>query len=87
MREPDRVVHERLSVLHPEVLTEFIEEAMPSDVSVSVADVPRGGAWQRQLPTVQVEGGSYSLPAARQLCEALLEVLSLVGEEISYRPE
>jgi hypothetical protein len=76
--EQGRIVHERLASLHPLVSVDYIDGAQPTDVSVSVTDVPKGGTWRRREPTVQVEGGSYALADAWQLFEALREVLSVV---------
>jgi len=80
VREPDRIVHERLSCLRPVAYVDFVEGPVPTEVSVSVADVPMDSAWKRRPPTVQVEGGSYSLEGARQLYSALREMLSAVDE-------
>jgi len=74
------VVHERLSGVHPCVPVEFIGRPQPTDVSVSVVDLPLGDTWERRSPTIQVEGGSYSVADARQLWRALHEVLAAVGE-------
>jgi hypothetical protein len=78
--ERDRVVHERLSRVHPRVSVDFIGRLQPTDVSVSVVDLPSGETWARGTPTVQVEGGSYSVADAWQLWQALHEVLVAVGE-------
>jgi hypothetical protein len=42
----------------------------PGDVSVSVFDRPSGRRWVRTPPTIQVEGGSYTLAEARRLVRA-----------------
>ena len=76
--EQGRVVHERLASLHPLVSVDYIDGARPTDISVSVMDVPKEGVWRRREPTVQVEGGSYALADARQLYAALREVLAVV---------
>jgi hypothetical protein len=80
VREPDRIVHERLSTLRPVALVDYIDGVVPTEVSVSVADVAREDSWVRRPPTVQVEGGSYSVPGAWQLYLALREVLAALGE-------
>jgi len=80
VREPDRIIHERLSALRPTAYVDFVEGPVPTEVSISVADVSTENAWERRAPTVQVEGGSYSLEGARQLYRALREVLSAVAD-------
>jgi hypothetical protein len=76
--EPDRVTHETVSGVHPPVRWcgsgGWLEA--PADISLSVIDLPTGRGWRRQPATVQVEGGSYSLFAARQLCDVLNGLLA-----------
>ena len=71
--EADGITHEVVSPVHPAVRwcgpAGWVEG--PSDVSLSAVDLPVAGGWRRLPPTVQIEGGSYSLDGARQLRDVL----------------
>jgi hypothetical protein len=76
------VTHEHVSAVHPLVWldrsTEAAEPARPTDVSVSVVDRPGNIRWLRLPPTIQIEGGSYSLAEARRLVRAIEGLIALV---------
>ena len=79
VREDAGVIHERLCSVHPVVQTWPGAADMgdqPTDVSLSVIDLRAREGWDRQSPTIQVEGGSYSPAAARALQQAVAEALS-----------
>jgi len=82
--EDGGVTHERVSPVHPAVLgdrTAASPHSFPTDVSVSVFDQPRERRWSRSVPTVQVEGGSYTLEEARRLVAAVQELISAAAGE------
>lgn len=80
--EDGGVTHERVSNLHPlaylDRVTPGLEQCCPTDVSVSVIDQPGAGRWVRLPPTIQVEGGSYSVLEARRLARAIEGLIALV---------
>jgi hypothetical protein len=90
VREDEGVTHERVAASRPAVLDPWASCApgglRATEVSVSVADRALDGAWVRSGPTVQVEGGSYTLDAARQLRDALDEVIGAVEGALPHRP-
>jgi hypothetical protein len=77
------VTHELISPVHPRVRWcgpgGWVEG--PSDVSLSAVDLPNAGGWRRLSPTVQVEGGSYSLEGARQLRDVLTAFLVFAAQD------
>jgi len=78
--EDGGITHERISRRHPEIRRYDGEATFldPSDVLVSVTDMPVDGEWVRSKATVYVEGGVYLLSAARELRDALDELASLI---------
>jgi hypothetical protein len=83
MPEDGGVTHEVISTRRPQ--TEHRSPAgwvlMPTEVSLSTTDHHVAGQWTRPAPTVQVEGGSYSLDGARELRDALSEFLARVASD------
>ena len=82
--EDGGVTHERVSPAHPALLgdrTAASPRSFPTDVSVSVFDQPRERRWTRSVPTIQVEGGSYSLEEARRLVAAVQELIAAAAGE------
>jgi hypothetical protein len=79
--EDGGVTHEVVSAVHPLLVADRTDPdadlTYPSDLSLSVFDAPGGVHWVRGAPTVQVEGGSYSLPEARRLMGAIDALLAL----------
>jgi hypothetical protein len=53
----------------------------PTEVSLSALDLPGGSEWLRLPPTVQIEGGSYTLDCARQLRDVLNGFLVLAAQD------
>lgn len=76
--EDGGITHERVSRIRPllERWTRFGNRPAQTEVSLSTVDRPSPEGWNRETPTVQVEGGSYSLDGARQLRAALDEILA-----------
>jgi hypothetical protein len=56
-------------------------ELVPAEVAMSASDQRVNGRWQRTSPTIQIEGGSYSLDAARRLCAAISALLDVAAGE------
>lgn len=56
------------------------DELVPAEVAMSASDQRVNGQWQRTSPTIQIEGGSYSLDAARRLCVAVGELLDVAAD-------
>lgn len=81
--EDGGVIHETVSPLHPKVRVRGPNgsDLAPTDVALSVTDLLIDGRWIRTQPTVQVEGGSYSLDGARQLQSAVGALLDLTDGE------
>jgi hypothetical protein len=82
--EDSAVTHELVSDVHPVVeqpspVVESSSNAFPADVSVSVVDRPTGRGWSRTPPTVQVEGGTYSLKDGLLLARAIEELVTLMS--------
>jgi len=81
--EDGGVTHELVSVERPHLradrMTAGAAFTCPTEVSVSVVDRPAGHRWVRLPATIQVEGGSYSLPEAARLVRAIEELLAAVG--------
>jgi hypothetical protein len=82
--EDGGVTHERLSSARPAVLrwSGVGVLLVPTEVSVSARDLCDGGGWMRSAPTVQIEGGSYSLDGVRALRAALDDLLTCVGADV-----
>ena len=81
VREFGGVTHEVISDLHPQGcgwIPEAPEELRETDVSLSVVDRRGPEGWVRTEPTVQLEGGSYTVGEARRLRQALDELLSKI---------
>jgi hypothetical protein len=84
--EDGGVTHERVSSIHPMAgfwPSDGVILVHPTDVSVSVVDHPAAGSWVRLAPSIQVEGGCYSVEGARGLRAAIDEVLAAVGEPVT----
>jgi hypothetical protein len=81
--DDDGVTHELVSPIHPTVrwCGPGGWQESPSDVSLSTIDQPAGSGWRRLPPTVQIEGGSYSLDGARQLRDVLNGFLGATAGE------
>jgi hypothetical protein len=81
--EDGGTVHETISPLHPAIKAGDVNrsELMPTDVSLSVIDLLVDGRWTRTCPTIQVEGGSYTLDGARHLREALDRLLTAADDQ------
>jgi hypothetical protein len=81
--EDGGIVHETISPLHPTIKAGDVNSSglMPTDVSLSVIDLLVDGRWTRTCPTVQVEGGSYTLDGARHLREALDRLLAAADDQ------
>jgi hypothetical protein len=80
--EDGGVTHELVSDLHPQGMGAAAEirwNVCATDISLSVVDRPGPGGWIRAQPTVQVEGGRFSIAEARRLRQALDDLLSRVG--------
>ena len=81
--EDGGVTHERVSVSHPRVrtgrLTAKAALTSPTDVSVSVVDRLSSYRWVRFPPTIQIEGGSYSIAEARRLLRAVEELITRIS--------
>jgi hypothetical protein len=84
--EDGGVTHERVSRLRPRLaeLGAFADSAddgldRVAEVSVSVVDRPATGRWVRTPPTIQVEGGCFSVVEARRVVRAIEELIALVG--------
>jgi hypothetical protein len=73
------VVHETISRDHPAVRHEDGHGwvLMPTDVSLSAIDIALDDGWVRAQPTIQLEGGSYPLDAARALRDIIDNLLHL----------
>jgi hypothetical protein len=86
--EDGGMVHERVSPHHPTIKVGGGNgwELMPTDVSIGVTDLLIDGRWIRTEPTVQIEGGSYSLEGARQLQAVLTTFVAAVEDEDAIRP-
>jgi hypothetical protein len=86
LAEGDGVTHELVSPVHPMVRWcgpgGWVEG--PSEVSLSALDLPTAGGWRRLPPTVQIEGGSYSLDGARQLRDVLDGFLGCAARDGAY---
>jgi hypothetical protein len=65
-------------VVHPHLNGQGL---IPTQVSLSATDVHSDGRWIRTGPTVQIEGGSYTLDGARQLRAALDDLLTLADSK------
>jgi hypothetical protein len=80
--EDGGVTHERVSSLHPLAYLDRVapgpQHSCPTDVSLSVVDRPGAVRWVRLPPTIQVEGGSYSVLEARRLARAIEGLVALV---------
>jgi len=79
--EDGGVTHERVSALHPlgfGWIPEAPTDARTTDLSVSVVDRPGPDGWIRTEPTVQVEGGMFTVTEARRLRQALDELLTQI---------
>ena len=53
----------------------------PTEVALSTTDLPTDGTWTRAVPSVQIEGGCYPLDGARQLRDALDELLRATDKD------
>jgi hypothetical protein len=82
VQEDGGIVHETVSPLHPTIKAGDVNSSglMPTDVSLSVVDQWVDGRWVRTHPTIQVEGGSYTLDGARHLHEALGRLLTAADD-------
>ncbi|MDQ1295872.1 MAG: hypothetical protein QG608_3759 [Actinomycetota bacterium] len=77
--DDDGIEHELVSPVCPVVRWKDACGWMecPSNVSLSVIDVPDGNGWKRLPVTVDLEGGSYTLDGARQMRDVLTEFLDI----------
>ena len=79
--EDGGITHEHVSAVHP-LGFGWIPEAPTKwhaiDVSLSVVDHRGPGGWVRTKPTVQVEGGTFTVAEARRLRQALDDLLSQI---------
>jgi hypothetical protein len=75
--EDDGITHELVSSLSPRVSCWSTRgrTTRPTEVSMAIIDRRTRSGWTRGAPTVQIEGGSYSLPQARRLSLAIDELL------------
>jgi hypothetical protein len=79
--EDGGVTHELVSDLHPRGfgwIPEAPRDPRETDVSLSVIDWRGPDGWVRTEPTVQVEGGSFTIAEALRLRQALDDLLSRV---------
>ena len=73
--------HEVISEVYPlglGALPEAPSQPHATEISLSVVDRPGPDGWVRAEPTVQVEGGMFTIPEAHRLRQALDDVLSKV---------
>jgi hypothetical protein len=75
-------IHEKLSNHRPRITAGGRQgrEWMRTEVSVSVSDLLIDGRWIRRQPTIQVEGGSYTIDGVLELQAALADLLTLLAE-------
>jgi hypothetical protein len=75
--EDGGITHEVVSLRHPAIRlrTENSCGFLRTDVSLSAVDHYVNGDWTRGAPTIQIEGGSYSLDGIRELRKTLDEFL------------
>jgi hypothetical protein len=80
VEEDEGITYERVSGMRPPVAPRWppvdAEAGRPTDVSVAVVDRLEAGRWTRSAPTVQIEGGCYSLRAAKQLRRAIDDLIA-----------
>ena len=79
MAEDGGMTHETVSRHRPHatvLLASGGRVVEATEVSLSVVDRPENGVWRRRHPTIQVEGGSYSLSEAHLLVRAVTELLA-----------
>jgi len=79
--EDGGVTHEFVSELHPRGcgwIPEAPRELRETDVSLSVVDRPGPEGWVRMEPTVQAEGGNFTVAEARRLRQALDDLPSKI---------
>ena len=82
--EDGGITHEWVSDVRPQAAAWLGElnlaRGHPTEVSISVVDRPGPDGWLRAAPTVQVEGGTFSIAQAVRLRQALDELLGLVDD-------
>jgi hypothetical protein len=82
--EDGGITHEHVHHLHPHATTTWPTptasntDVRPTQVSVSVVDQRVGDDWERSGPTLQIEAGSYPLPAAADLARAIDDLVAWV---------
>jgi hypothetical protein len=82
--EDDGITHEMISPHRPLITTGDHDGwlQVPSEVSLSVQDLPVGNTWVRTRPTMVIDGGIYDLQAARQLHDILTDLLAAAGHPV-----
>jgi hypothetical protein len=82
--EDGGITHEHVHPLHPHAASTWPPpeasnaNGRPTQVSVSVVDQQVGDHWVRSGPTLQIEAGSYPLPAAADLARAIDDLVARV---------
>ncbi|MDQ1287909.1 MAG: hypothetical protein QG622_1474 [Actinomycetota bacterium] len=86
--EAGAITHETTASLRPTIMQwrSHGPDPVTTAVTLNVVDIRVGDHWVRSRPTVEIEGGSYSLDGAHQLRTAIGSFLaSVVAEEIPER--
>lgn len=82
IREDGGVTHEVISPVKPHV--RFWSRSgwtvVGTDVSLSAVDQHTDAGWSRAAPTIQIEGGSYTLESVRQLRD-IIDALLVVADD------
>ncbi|MDQ1289763.1 MAG: hypothetical protein QG622_3329 [Actinomycetota bacterium] len=80
------ITHETVSPCHPVIVAGDLGgwRLVPSEVSLSVQDLPVGDDWARTRATVVIDGGIYDPDATGQLLSILTEFLTAIA--IDERP-
>jgi hypothetical protein len=79
--EDDGITHEMVSPRRPLITTGDHDGwlQVPSEVSLSVQDIPVADTWIRTRPSLVIDGGIYDLDAARQLHDILTDLLAITA--------
>lgn len=86
VREGGGVAHESGTRVVPDAIRDvdlYVNELTTAEISVSVIDARVDGRWERLSPTVDIQGGSYTLDGARSLCAAIGDLLNATVTETS----
>jgi hypothetical protein len=88
--DADGITHERAATTRSTVRINIGVGwiVVPADASLSSTDTLDETGWHRTNPTIVIEGGNYPLQGARQLCDALAELLAIIdtGSNHPTRP-